>query len=190
MTGNAALCDTLFETWLHTTSLATHVTHVRATLRCACGVSQSEGKECTCLVLWLLVQQPRSGVLVCVHTFFVRGGRCGVALLSRTQRTPFLRGNSQRPAACKVPYLCVACSGSRASCSHHSRTVDVCHVSACAPDQVSLKSASFQMAAPCSPPVHSAAQYPPCKEFCRDVEHQTPRCPHLRSSPIVQQKVT
>ena len=37
------------------------------------------------LALCLVVQQQRSGVLVCVH-FFARAGRCGVALLSLTQR--------------------------------------------------------------------------------------------------------
>ena len=72
-------------------------------------------------VLCLVVMQPRSGVLVRVHTFFARGGRCGVALLNLTQCTPSPRGNSQRPAACKVPSLCVACSGSRASCSYLGR---------------------------------------------------------------------
>ena len=63
-------------------------------------------------MLCLVVQQRRSGILVCVHFFCARGSlRSRTAESNSVHARPSLRGNSQRPAACKVPRLCVATQG-------------------------------------------------------------------------------
>ena len=140
--------------------------------------------ECTRFVV--LCVQCRTQVSTCVYTsFLVRGAAAGVSLPSSGSVHAVPKGRLPSGLSrTKTTRLCVACSGSRASCSHLSRgkwsvapqTCVTCpHASPS--EGVTLPGQLATSATPCSLSTVLRDMLHGWLHVCRT--HATSRCPHL-----------